>query len=64
VTTAVFGAIFLFTAKGISNRKNWAKIVGILLGVLMLPGFPVGTVLGIFVLIGLLSQDANTWFTA
>jgi len=59
----IFGVLYLITAKGITNKKNWAKIVGIILGILALPGVPIGTVLGIFILIGLLSPEANTWFT-
>jgi hypothetical protein len=59
----IFGVLYLITAKGITNKKSWAKIVGIILGILALPGVPIGTVLGIFILIGLLSPEANTWFT-
>jgi hypothetical protein len=59
----IFGVLYLITAKGITNKKNWAKIVGIILGIFALPGVPIGTVLGIFILIGLLSPEANTWFT-
>jgi len=42
------------------NKKNWAKVVGIILGILLLPGIPVGTVLGVFILIGLFSEEANS----
>jgi hypothetical protein len=62
--TAVLGVIYLLTARGIANKKNWAKVLGIILGILLLPGIPVGTVLGIFILIGLFSEEANSWFTA
>jgi len=62
IITAFFGVVYLITAKGIANKKNWAKIVGIILGILALPSIPIGTAIGIFVLIGLLGPDANTWF--
>ena len=63
LVSIIFGVIYLITAKGIARRKNWAKIVGIILGLLALPGVPIGTALGILVLIGLFSPEANTWFT-
>jgi len=62
IISAVFGVLYLLTAKGITNKKNWAKIVGIILGILSLPGIPIGTILGIFILIGLLGGEANAWF--
>jgi MFS family permease len=62
--TAMSGVLYLLTARGIANKKNWAKIVGIILAILMLPWIPIGTVLGIFALTGLFSEEANSWFTA
>jgi len=62
IISTVFGVLYLLTAKGITNKKNWAKVVGIILGILSLPGIPIGTILGIFILIGLLGGEANAWF--
>ncbi|OGF59553.1 MAG: hypothetical protein A2Y62_03680 [Candidatus Fischerbacteria bacterium RBG_13_37_8] len=59
---AAIGVLYLLTAKGIANKKHWAKIVGIILGIISLPSFPIGTILGIFILIGLFGQDADSWF--
>lgn len=51
-----------FVAKGIRDKANWARIVGIILGILNLTGFPIGTLLGVLILIGLLGEDASEWF--
>lgn len=56
------GIVYLITAKGISEKKNWAKTVGIILGVLSLPNVPLGTILGIFILLGLMGEEADSWF--
>ncbi len=58
------GIVCLLTANGINNRKNWAKIVGIIIAILSLTNIPIGTVFGIFILIGLFSQEAESWFTS
>jgi uncharacterized membrane protein len=65
VIAIIVGALtaFMFlTAKGISDKKDWAKIAGIVLGILGLTNVPLGTILGIFILIGLFDQEADTWF--
>jgi hypothetical protein len=58
-------AVFFFlTASGIARRKVWAKLAGIAQAILILPGFPIGTVLGILVLTGLLGRESKSWFAA
>jgi hypothetical protein len=61
--SAVLGVFDLVTAAGVRRRSNWARFLGIFLGVLMLPLVPVGTVLGLFVLTGLLDGGARAWFS-
>lgn len=39
------------TSRGIEAQKNWAKWTGIVLGILELFNFPIGTVIGIAVLV-------------
>ncbi len=56
---AVFG---LFTAAGIAKGRPWSRVAGLVLAALLLPVLPVGTVLGIFALKGLLGPDARAWF--
>ncbi|WP_428740106.1 hypothetical protein, partial [Sulfurimonas sp.] len=41
-----------FTSKGLLKQKKWARIVTIILGVLMLFGFPVGTIVGVLLIYG------------
>jgi len=60
--SAAYGVAQILTAGGIANRKSWARILGIVLGGIQLMAIPIGTVLGIFILIGLLGDDAGTWF--
>jgi hypothetical protein len=62
VITVAVGVLYLVTAKGIVNQKNWAKVVGIVLGILALPAFPIGTTLGVLILVGLLSAESQGWF--
>lgn len=47
----LFFAILLhFTVKGVFNKKKWARIVIMILGVFMLFGFPAGTIVGILLI--------------
>jgi hypothetical protein len=59
---AAFGVAELLIAAGIAKGRAWSRFAGILLAVLLLVAVPVGTVLGIFALKGLLGSDARTWF--
>ena len=56
------GTACLLAAAGISRRKAWGRIGGLILGGLLLPLLPVGTVLGVFVLSGLAGAEAGLWF--
>jgi hypothetical protein len=62
--SAAAGAIDIMAAVGIRRRAVWGRILGIIVGFLLLPLFPVGTVLGLFVLSGLLGAEARDWFSA
>ncbi len=62
IFAVIFGILYLITAKGIANKKNWAKIVGIILAVLSLFNFPIGTALGIWMLINFFSDEGKAWF--
>jgi len=62
VLFAALGVAGVFTAAGIAKGKPWARVVGLALAVLMLPAIPVGTIIGIFALRGLLGPDARAWF--
>jgi hypothetical protein len=62
VLFVAYGVFSLLTAAGIATGRPWSRIAGLVLAVLMLPAVPVGTVLGIFALKGLLGPDARAWF--
>jgi len=42
--------VVLITARGLKKHKQWARYVGIFLAVMALIAFPVGTVMGLFIL--------------
>jgi len=47
---------------GLRKRKNWARILVIILGFLNLPAIPLGTALGIYTLSILLKEDTAKLF--
>jgi hypothetical protein len=47
---------------GLLAYKPWARILTLILGFLNLPGFPVGTALGIYTLYVLLTPETNQLF--
>lgn len=59
----VFGIAFLVVGWGLWRLKSWARAGAIVLAVLQLPGFPIGTVIGALTLWYLLSDpDAQAAF--
>ena len=59
---AAFAVAGLFIASGIAKGRPWARFAGIAMAVVLLVGVPVGTILGIIALAGLLGRDAGDWF--
>lgn len=59
---AALGAADLFIAAGIAKGRPWARLAGTAMSVVLLFGFPAGTVLGVLALMGLLGRDARDWF--
>ncbi len=47
---------------GLLSFKSWARILAIILAVLNLPGFPIGTLLGIYSLWALLDSESSLLF--
>lgn len=47
------GGLLLLVAKGIGKRRAWARSTGIVLALATLLAFPIGTILGIFLLLQL-----------
>jgi hypothetical protein len=62
--SAATGAADLVAAVGVKRRAAYGRVLGCFLAVLMLPLFPVGTVLGVFILSGLLGGEARAWFSS
>lgn len=49
---------------GLLTRRSWARTLTIVLGVLGLVNFPVGTAIGIYTLLVLLQHSATDYFAA
>jgi hypothetical protein len=47
---------------GLLSFKSWARILAIILSILNLPGFPIGTLLGIYSLWALLDSESSLLF--
>jgi hypothetical protein len=58
-----FGVADLVIAAGIAKGRPWARTAGTVIGVIYLLAIPVGTILGIIALMGLLGRDARDWFS-
>jgi hypothetical protein len=54
--------LYFMTAKGVANKKNYGKIMAIVFGILMLFSIPIGTILGIIILINMFSEQGKAWF--
>jgi FtsH-binding integral membrane protein len=51
---AGFVALHLLLWQGAKKRKDWARVISIIVAIVSLPGFPVGTLVGVYLL-------ANCW---
>lgn len=59
---ALSGVLGLITAYGLLERRPWARVLGIVVAGLELPGFPVGTAFGAYTLWVLLHRDTKALF--
>jgi hypothetical protein len=60
---ALLGLPGLLAGYGLLKRKSWARTLTIVLGILGLVNFPIGTAIGVYTLLVLLQQSANEYFT-
>ncbi len=60
--SAAFGVLFVIAGVGMLSMRNWARIMTIVLAILMLPGFPVGTLLGVVALWYLFQDEVKALF--
>ena len=44
---------------GLSQRKSWARILTIILAILSLPQFPVGTAIGVYALVIMFNEETK-----
>src|SRR6266571_1912965 len=55
----LFGLLHLALAWGLFERQSWARILGLVLGILALLRFPLGTALGIYTLWVLAPEESS-----
>jgi hypothetical protein len=62
VLMVVLGLPGLVAGYGLLKRKPWARILAVVLGILGLVNFPIGTAIGVYTLLVLLQQSATEYF--
>lgn len=65
ILPALMGALTLpdfIAAIGLLTRQRWARVLGIVVGFLNLPGFPMGTLVGGYALFVLMQDNASAYF--
>ncbi|MHB0858650.1 MAG: hypothetical protein ACYC5M_13925 [Anaerolineae bacterium] len=62
VLVGILAVASLAVGYGLLRMQNWARWGAIILAVLMLPGFPVSTVIGVLILIYLLGDEGRRVF--
>ena len=60
---AVLSIPGLLAGYGLLKRTSWGRILAIIVGILNLPNFPLGTALGVYALLVLFQEGADTYFT-
>ena len=60
--SAAFGVLLVIAGVGMLSMRNWARIMTIILAIVMLPGFPVGTLLGVVALWYLFQDEVKALF--
>ena len=67
VVAAIFGIMAIpsiIAGWGLSQRKSWARILVIVLSILSLPNFPVGTAIGVYALVIMFNEETKRILTA
>jgi hypothetical protein len=64
ILLVVLGVPGLVAGYGLLTRKPWARLLAIVMGVLSLVNFPIGTTLGLYTLWVLTQPEATEYFTA
>jgi hypothetical protein len=58
----VLGIPGLVAGAGLLARKSWARILAIVVGILALVNFPIGTAMGVYILFVLMQDAATEYF--
>ena len=53
--------LYFFTYRGVQQGRSWARVVAIIVFILALLNFPIGTALGIFGLIGAFDAEVTAY---
>lgn len=61
---AVLAIPGMIAGYGLLKRKNWGRVLGIIVGIFSLMNFPLGTAIGIYTLYVLLQEEAPAYFAA
>ncbi|WP_029479388.1 hypothetical protein [Deinococcus frigens] len=64
ISFAVFALLILwlyFTRRALLEGRSWGRVSAIVIGVLSLLALPIGTVLGVFILIGAFDRDVMAY---
>ncbi|MFB9993788.1 hypothetical protein ACFFLM_17660 [Deinococcus oregonensis] len=59
--TSTIVLLLYFTRQALLEGRSWGRVSSIVIGVLSLLLFPIGTVLGIFMLIGAFDKDVQAY---
>lgn len=55
-----FAILYIFTGWGLINKKNWSQILALVMGIVSLGLFPLGTALGLYsIIVFLMAQSPN-----
>ena len=49
---------------GLQKRRNWARVLAIILAILNLFNFPLGTAIGVYAMWALMNQQSQSYFTS
>ncbi len=59
LVTAALSILLFVAAWGLIAQKGWSKIVAVIAGIVLLPAFPIGTIVGVLALGFLLFGDRS-----
>ncbi len=62
LVTGGLGVFMIAAGIGLLRLKNWARVLTIVLAILLLPGFPIGTLLGVLALWYLFQDEVKSVF--